>query len=115
MRSGWLAMNARPVKVHADKGYDSKSNREALRKRGIIPRITRRGVENSRDQSEAGKAQVGMSVNEAGVSARSPGSTASAGWLFVMSDGWTFITLSFDLAAPSSVGATWKRRFVKRS
>ena len=46
--------------------------------------------------------------SQEGASARSPGSTASAGWLFVMlvmSDGWTFITLSFDLAAPSSVGA----------
>jgi Transposase DDE domain. len=37
----------RPVKLHADKGYDSKANREALRKRGIIPRIARRGVESS--------------------------------------------------------------------
>jgi IS5 family transposase len=37
----------RPGKVHADKGYDSKSNRQALRKRGIRARIARRGVESS--------------------------------------------------------------------
>ncbi len=33
----------RPVKLHADKAYDS----QALRKRGITPRIARRGVESS--------------------------------------------------------------------
>ena len=37
----------RPDKMHADKGYDSKANRQALRKRGIAPRIARRGVESS--------------------------------------------------------------------
>ncbi len=37
----------RPAKMHADKGYDSKANREALRKRGITPRIARRGIESS--------------------------------------------------------------------
>jgi transposase len=37
----------RPDKLHADKGYDSASNRQALRKRGIMPRIARRGVESS--------------------------------------------------------------------
>ncbi len=37
----------RPDKMHADKGYDSKANRAALRKRGITPRIARRGVESS--------------------------------------------------------------------
>lgn len=37
----------RPVKVHADKGYDSEKNRAALRRRGITPRIARRGVESS--------------------------------------------------------------------
>jgi IS5 family transposase len=35
------------VKVHADKGYDYKKCREALRKRGSTPRIARRGVESS--------------------------------------------------------------------
>ena len=37
----------RPDKMHADKGYDSKANRAALRKRGITPRIARRGIESS--------------------------------------------------------------------
>jgi transposase len=34
----------RPVKLHADKGYDSSRCRRALRSRGIIPRIARRGI-----------------------------------------------------------------------
>ena len=37
----------RPRKVHTDKGYDSAPNRQACRRRGIIPRIARRGVESS--------------------------------------------------------------------
>jgi IS5 family transposase len=37
----------RPEKLHADKGYDSKHNRQVLRKRGIIPRIARRRIESS--------------------------------------------------------------------
>ncbi len=37
----------RPKKLHADKGYDSGRCRKALRKRGITPRIARRGVESS--------------------------------------------------------------------
>ena len=37
----------RPKKPHADKGYDFPRCREALRKRGIAPRIARRGVESS--------------------------------------------------------------------
>jgi IS5 family transposase len=37
----------RPGKVHADKGYDSQANRAWLRRRGIRPRIARRGVESS--------------------------------------------------------------------
>jgi IS5 family transposase len=37
----------RPVKVHADKGYDSHANRAYLRRRGIRPRIARRGIEPS--------------------------------------------------------------------
>jgi transposase len=36
----------RPKKVHADKGYDFPVNRRALRKRHIIPRIARRGIES---------------------------------------------------------------------
>lgn len=37
----------RPYKIHADKGYDFKRCREALRRRGAVPRIARRGVESS--------------------------------------------------------------------
>ena len=37
----------RPEKLHADKAYDFPRCREALRKRGITPRIARRGVESS--------------------------------------------------------------------
>ncbi len=37
----------RPYKVHADKGYDYKRCREAIRRRGGVPRIARRGVESS--------------------------------------------------------------------
>jgi Transposase DDE domain len=32
----------RPAKIHADKGYDSHTNRADLRRRGINPRIARR-------------------------------------------------------------------------
>lgn len=35
-----------PRKLDADKGYDSASNRRELRKRGIVPRIARRGIES---------------------------------------------------------------------
>jgi transposase len=38
----------RPGKVHADKGYDSRTNRAYLRQRGIRARIARREVESSR-------------------------------------------------------------------
>jgi transposase len=37
----------RPGKLHADKGYDYDRCRKAARRRGITPRIARRGVENS--------------------------------------------------------------------
>lgn len=36
----------RPIKAHLDKGYDSRRCREALRQRGIIPRIARKGIES---------------------------------------------------------------------
>ncbi|MDQ4002048.1 MAG: IS5 family transposase [Actinomycetota bacterium] len=36
----------RPEKLHADKGYDFRRCREALRKRGIKNRIARRGVDS---------------------------------------------------------------------
>ena len=36
----------RPAKLHADKGYDYDRCRQALRKRGIIPRIARKGIES---------------------------------------------------------------------
>jgi len=37
----------RPHKLHADKAYDSRALRAALRSRGITPRIARRGIESS--------------------------------------------------------------------
>jgi IS5 family transposase len=37
----------RPVKLYADKAHDHAFCRQALRKRGIIPRIARRGIESS--------------------------------------------------------------------
>jgi transposase len=37
----------RPAKLHCDKGYDFPRCRQALRRRGITPRIARRGVESS--------------------------------------------------------------------
>jgi IS5 family transposase len=36
----------RPAKLHADKGYDYPRCRRACRKRRILPRIARRGVES---------------------------------------------------------------------
>jgi IS5 family transposase len=36
----------RPAKLHADKGYDYPSCRQMLRRRGITPRIARRGMES---------------------------------------------------------------------
>jgi IS5 family transposase len=37
----------RPEKLHADKAYNSRHNRQVLRKRGIQPRIARKGIESS--------------------------------------------------------------------
>uniref|UniRef100_UPI0013900426 IS5 family transposase n=1 Tax=Myxococcus sp. CA027 TaxID=2651866 RepID=UPI0013900426 len=37
----------RPEKGHGDKGYDFKDIRRGLRRRHIIPRIARRGIESS--------------------------------------------------------------------
>jgi transposase len=37
----------RPAKLHGDKGYDYPRCRAALRRRGICPRIARRGIESS--------------------------------------------------------------------
>ena len=37
----------RPVKLHADKGYDNRRVRRYLARRGITARIARRGVESS--------------------------------------------------------------------
>lgn len=36
----------RPAKLHADKGYDFPFCRAYLRRRGIVPRIARRGIES---------------------------------------------------------------------
>jgi transposase len=37
----------RPAKLHGDKGYDYPAKRRALRRRGIAPRIARRGIDAS--------------------------------------------------------------------
>jgi hypothetical protein len=37
----------RPKKLHADKAYDSAPLQAELRRRGITPRIARRGIESS--------------------------------------------------------------------
>jgi transposase len=37
----------RPAKLHGDKGYDFAFCRDALRRRGITPRIARRGIDSS--------------------------------------------------------------------
>jgi transposase len=37
----------RPAKLHGDKGYDFPDCRRMLRRRGITPRIARRGIESS--------------------------------------------------------------------
>jgi transposase len=37
----------RPEKLHAGKGYDYPAKRRALRRRGIAPRIARKGIESS--------------------------------------------------------------------
>jgi IS5 family transposase len=37
----------RPTKLHGDKGYDYPRCRQVLRRRGISPRIARRGIESS--------------------------------------------------------------------
>jgi IS5 family transposase len=37
----------RPAKLHGDTGYDDPRCRKALRRRGITPRIARRGIESS--------------------------------------------------------------------
>jgi IS5 family transposase len=47
MRAPSGRRRARPVAVHADKGYASAANRAWLRRRGIRVRIARRGVESS--------------------------------------------------------------------
>jgi IS5 family transposase len=38
----------RPAKLHLDKGYDYPRCRRALRRRGITPRIARRGIESNK-------------------------------------------------------------------
>jgi transposase len=45
---GWRPRpRKRPAKLHLDKAYDYPRCRRALRRRGIMPRIARRGIECS--------------------------------------------------------------------
>jgi IS5 family transposase len=46
-RGGRGRPRRRPAKLHADKGYDYPRCRAACRRRGIVPRIARRGIESS--------------------------------------------------------------------
>jgi IS5 family transposase len=46
-RRPWGRLRKRPKKLHADKAYDFPRCREALSRRGITPRIARRGIESS--------------------------------------------------------------------
>ncbi len=47
VRRGRGRPRRRPDKLHADKGYGHRSCRADCRRRGITPRIARRGVESS--------------------------------------------------------------------
>src|SRR5215218_6576487 len=44
----------RPEKLHADKAYDDKKCKEALRRRGIKSRIARKGIEGSEKLGRTG-------------------------------------------------------------
>ena len=44
-KPGWP--RKRPSELHADKVYDSSPLRRALRSRGIVPRLARRGIDSS--------------------------------------------------------------------
>jgi hypothetical protein len=46
-QASWTTAQAPEEALHADKGYDFPRCRKALRKRGITPRIARRGIESS--------------------------------------------------------------------
>lgn len=47
IRSRYGPRRRRPAKLHADKGYDFDYLRGWLRRRQIVPRIARRGIESS--------------------------------------------------------------------
>lgn len=47
IRSRYASRRRRPAKLHADKGYDYDHLRRWLRRRQIVPRIGRRGIESS--------------------------------------------------------------------
>jgi transposase len=47
IRSRFGPRRRRPAKLHADKGYDFDHLRRWLRRRQIVPRIARRGIEPS--------------------------------------------------------------------
>ena len=46
-RQGGPRRRRRPAKLHGDKAYDSSPLRQALRARGITPRLARRGIDSS--------------------------------------------------------------------
>jgi IS5 family transposase len=47
IKGPWGRPRRRPAKLHADKGYDFDRCRKACRRRGITPRIARRGIDSS--------------------------------------------------------------------
>ena len=67
-RGGRGRPRRRPIKLHADKGYDYARCRVACRQRGIAPRIARRGSSRA-----SGWAGIGGSL-----SGHTPGSIAFA-------------------------------------
>ncbi len=50
----------RPQKLHADKAYDAAKVRQGLRRRGIPPRMARRGVESSERRVATGGGWSGL-------------------------------------------------------
>ena len=70
----------RPEKVHADKAYDDKKCKGALRRRGIKSRIARKGIE---------RAARSWGDTAGWWSAHWPGLPSTAGSRFAMSAGTT--------------------------
>src|SRR5215208_4143111 len=88
----------RPTRPHADKAYDYPRCRRACRKRGVVPRIARRGIESSERLASAGIAGWW--------SVPCPGSPAAAGWWSATSAEMTSTSPSSSSPAPRSASAS---------